>query len=181
MTVVKVQNWQQMEKRAREKVHASAGNLVRARVKKVFDLAVKVSPQWSGNYAANWAIETNHAEVGKAAYNPGLKETPWQNLQWWDTGVDSSNAERKSFASGAYDGKPMAKYAGAARAVEQAKLRNYDAIATIKWNTKVRLVNMAPVSALLDAGAVNLRRVNLIPEHVGVLSFIKAKYPNILE
>jgi hypothetical protein len=167
-----------MQGKARDKLHSKATKLVRGRAKRIFDEALKVSPQWSGDFAANWTIETN--QTGSLGYRSTKKVTPWRDLQWWDTGVDSTAKEKKSFSSGTYDDKPMAKYAGAPDAIALARVVNYARIETLKWNTNVRLVNKSPTADLIESGEVNLRRVNTVTGTVGVMTYLKSKYPNIL-
>lgn len=176
MTVVNVQNWKQMEKKARDKVQRSATKLVQYRVALILRAAVKVSPQWSGNYAANWTIETNQA--GSASYTRFLKVEPWWDLQWWDT--DPSGKTRASKHYSARVGQGIAKSAGDGEAVAWSKALNEKLILGLKWNTNVKLVNRAPVADLLDSGGVSLRNVNKIDGKLGVVLYLKSRYPNIL-
>jgi hypothetical protein len=174
MALMNVKNWQQLKSKATGKVHKSAQDVVRARVKLVLALAVKVSPQWSGNFAMNWTVATNY--LGPGSYDRGMKVDPWQNLKWWDTGTDKVTDVQKAH-NAKYDGA-WASYAGAPKAIAKSKVREYEAIDTIKWNTKVSIVNHAPVADIMDS--VNLRNVNLIAGKAGVIAYLKAKYPNIV-
>lgn len=177
--VINIQNWLQMEKKARERLHNKATKIVQARAKKIFDEAVKLSPQWSGDFAANWTIETNL--TGSTGYVGSKKVHPWTDLQWWDTGADSTLKERKALVNNtAYAGKLMAKYAGASEAIALAQVLTYARISTIKWNTKIKLVNHSPTADIIESSTVHLRNVNLIPGSIGVITHLKTKYPNIL-
>jgi len=171
-SLLNIQRWHDIEKRAKAQLKTRATIYVRSRIKKVFEDAIKVSPQWSGNYAANWTIETN--ATGVVGYNSALKVNPWTNLQWWDTAVTGVTKEQAKWASAS--SKPRAKHVGAPRALKFARDQFNEKLLSVKWNTKVRIVNKSPVAELLDTEQVNLRKVNLIPGHTGVMSYLKAKH-----
>jgi hypothetical protein len=177
MGAINFDEWKRRSASALKKVHMSANDLVRRRVKMVLDEAVRVSPQWSGNYAINWGIETKAA--GSWQVQKSLKVDPWTDLEKWDIGTDGKQSGSKygDFRLS----KGLAKSAGDPIALAFArKNKNYEVIAEIKWNTKVRLVNYAKVGDLIDSGEVKLRKVNLIPGNKGVAEYLKSKFPNIL-
>lgn len=160
-------------------VKLSATETVQLRVTKVLNEAIRVSPQWSGNYAVNWGIETNQNPV--FGYQRTLKVEPWNQLKWWDTGVDKVTSTQKKFLS-KHQGK-YASYAGAPATIAEARKNdNRETIASIKWNTKIRLVNKAEVADLIESGLLTdkLRKVNMIPGNVGVVTYLKSKYPKLL-
>lgn len=189
MGVTIVKAWDSIIDKARKKTHQSANQVVRARVKTVFEKALQVSPQWSGNYASNWAIETN--TNGVVGVISTLKLERWKDLEWWDTGKETKAPKNPS-------GKPLAKSAGDKTAINLAKTggayeaiygfagtKNHkdlgDELGGIKWNSKVKLVNRTPITAdALEAGSVNLRNVNLVAGKDGVIAFLKSKYPYFL-
>lgn len=175
MGLMNVKNWQQLKSKATGKVHNSATTVVRRRVSLVLNAAVKVSPQWSGDYAMNWTIETN--QLGAGAYTSSFKVHPWQALQWWDTNPVTGKT-RASTSYSAKTGQGIARAAGDAEILAMSKAVNSGLIDTIKWNTQVRLVNHAPVADFM--GAVNLRNVNLIAGKTGVIAYLRSKYPNII-
>lgn len=181
-TLINIQNWMQMEKKARNKVEKKATDYVRARVKRVLDEAVRVSPQWSGNFAANWGIETS--AQGRLSYESLGKVTPWNKLIWWDIGADSTKFEKKiaSTKSGKFE---YARYAGQPLPSKySSETKHYPAIygengeGGIKWNTKIRLVNYSGVDEKLASGEIkHLRQVNLIPNgQLSVTLYLKDKY-----
>lgn len=165
-----------MEEKARAKVQRSATELVRYRVQLVLQAAVRVSPQWSGNYAVNWTIETN--QTGAASHSQFLKVDPWWALQWWDTGVDGKTKADKHYS--ARVGQGVARAAGDAEAAEWSRAFNEKLIKGLKWNTNIRLVNKAPAADLMESGGVSLRQVNKVHGTAGIVTYLRAKYPNIL-
>lgn len=177
MSVCNFEEWVKRSKAALKKVHLSANEVVQRRVKIVLNEAIRVSPQWSGNYAINWGIETN--QTGSWSEQYSLKVDPWQDLEWWDIGVGGMEASRHTDFRMS---KGMAKSAGDGTALAFARhtQNTYEKIATIKWNTNVRLVNKADVAEALDEGFIKLRKVNLIPGHIGVMSYIQHKYSSYL-
>lgn len=145
--------WIKKSDAAKKQVKTKATHFVQAKVKQVLKDALTVSPQWSGNMAVNWFIETN--QTGSAGEIGKFKVTPWQKLQnpW------------------------TAKKAGDQEAVHyNLQYLNTDTIASLKWNSRIRLVNYTEAAEKIEAGQVKLRPENYIPGGVGVLAYLKAKY-----
>ena len=147
MSLVNINAWKVKTASAKKKIKSSATSYVRKTVKKVFLEALKVSPQWSGDYVFNWRIEVTGYTFG---YNNRFKVNPWQSLE-------------------------DPKYAGHPTAINAAKFGLDQYIEVVKWNSNVRLVNHAPVASLLEAGEVGLRPENLIAGQ-GVVSYLKSRY-----
>lgn len=143
-----VNAWKRKTESAKRKIKSSATSYVRMQVKKVFIEAVKVSPQWSGNYAFNWYIEVR---TQQGAYSPAFKVKPWQSLK-------------------------DPKKAGDNAAISAAMRYLDEMLEPVKWNSAVKLVNYAPVAALIESGEVNLRPQNIIPGGYGVIKHLEMKF-----
>lgn len=169
MGFLDINAWRRLIDKTEAKYRGRATEIVQLRARKVLDEALKVSPQWSGNYAANWRIESSTRHGGGWLKN--FKVDPWTDLEWWDTGTTSVTGAQKSHSAKA--GK--AKYAGAPEAIEWNKRINYELISYLKWNSKIKLVNTAPVEDFI--GAVPLRAVNLIAAPHGVIAHLEMKFP----
>lgn len=145
---INVNAWKKKTEAAKRKVKSSATVYVRAQAKKVLIEAVRISPQWSGNYAYNWILEVR-SQPG--AYDPRFKVTPWQSLK-------------------------SPRQAGDAE-VMSASMRYLDEmLEPIKWNSTIRLVNYSPVAELIESGQANLRPENLIPGGYGVIKHLETKF-----
>lgn len=140
-------------KRERERIEMKATTYVQVKAATVLNAAIRISPTWSGNYAANWVLETN--ATGSSKYTKKFKVEPWQSLQnpWNVRSRDNPevlNWNRKNI--------------------------NDDTLKSLKWNSRVRLVNYAPVAEMIEAGTVKLRPVNAIPGGAGVMAYLQSKY-----
>lgn len=142
-----------MTERQRKQVKQKANIYVRGKVVEVLKAALKVSPAWSGNYAYNWQIE--HAATGKADYQKTFKVEDWRLLQ-----------------------KPWRVMNKGDKGLMQRNLQslNKEAIDSIKYNSKIKLVNYAPVAEMIEQNQVKLRPESAIPGDAGVMSYLKAKY-----
>lgn len=141
--------WKNKTEAAKRKIRSSATSYVQSQVTKVLKDALRVSPQWSGNYAYNWTVEYTGYQ---AAYDPRFKAEPYWSIR---------GSEKK---------------AGDTQAIKANLSDQLEVIERIKWNHKVRLVNHAPVAELIETGQVKLRPENKIPGNVGVISYLKQKY-----
>ena len=145
---VNVNAWKKKTESAKRKIKSSATSYVRMQAKKVLIEAIKVSPQWSGNYAYNWILEVK-SQLG--AYDPRFKVTPWQSLK-------------------------TPKQAGDGQVLSAAIQFIDEMLEPIKWNSAVRLVNYAPVAPLIESGEVHLRPQNVIPGGYGVIKHLEMKF-----
>lgn len=146
-----VNSWKVKTEKAKARIKSKATDYVRRQVKTVYLAALKVSPQWSGDYTFNWGIQTTGHPI---TYNPMLKVSPWQKLQ-----------ETKTM-----------KHAGHPVAIEWATWDLYEALQTVKWNSNVAIVNKSPVAPLIESGQVKLRPVNKIPGGAGVIDYLNFKF-----
>lgn len=172
-SLLNFEKWLDAKRHATKVIEQKATAFVRARIKTVLHDAVKVSPQWSGNYAASWTIATNKLGPGEWQRYM-LKVDPWTDLRWWDD-AKPTNPTKSEKAAGS---KELAKSAGHPEALRRAAMANDELIDNeVQWNTNVSLVNRAPIAEGLDAGTVHLRNVNMIAAPEGVMIYLKAKYP----
>lgn len=145
-------------KRDREKLKSRPQAYVRAAVLKMFKVVLKESPQYSGDFAANWNIETNQTgphpyfEIGYKGY-----------------------LEDKILELGPKNPEYLAllKRPGSPEAVNLALSRAMDAISTIKYNTKITFVNRTPIAGEVGKGIVAYRPVNQHLQHVAFVSHLK--------
>ena len=66
--------WKNKTEAAKRKIRSSATSYVQSQVTKVLKDALRVSPQWSGNYAYNWTVEYTGYQ---AAYSRAFKAEPY--------------------------------------------------------------------------------------------------------
>ncbi len=151
MTVLKnINSWKTKTQSMKDRIKSSATSYVQRQVLAVLKEAVRVSPQWSGNYAANWKLEVNRQQ---GHYDPIFKQANWQDIR-------------------------PPKYAGHPAAIAAAMAYSGDEYikGLIKWNSVVRLVNYSPTAALIDSGEVKLRPENLVYAPEGVIAYLNMKY-----
>lgn len=143
--------WTKKSEAAKKRIQSKATEYVQNKVREVLKDALRVSPQFSGNMAVNWFIETN--QTGNARAIGKFKMEPWQKLPQ---------------ASRHIAGHPDAiNY--------NLQMLNAEAIRNLKWNSKIRLTNYTIAAEKIEAGEVKLRPGNLIPGGVGVLAYLKTK------
>ena len=145
--------WKQKSEAAKKKIKSSATLYVQNKVLTIYKEALKVSPQWSGNYAYNWTIEFTGYKDG--SYEKRFKVTPWQALY-----------------------KYGAAKRGDPEAINAALANTMHLIEHIKWNSAVKLVNNSPIADRIEAGTVKLRPENVIPGGQGVIAHLQTKYGN---
>ena len=137
----------------RRLVKKKAADFIRYKVRQVLKSATLASPMWSGNYAYNWQVETSTS--GRTSYLTDYKVEPWQNLAkpWRVREQGDPEIVKKNW-----------------------EVVNAKRLGKIQWNTKIRLVNHAPVADMIEAGTVKLRKVNVIPGNSGVIAYLQSKY-----
>jgi len=141
-------------------VKSKATKYVQDTVRKVYKEAVKVSPQWSGNFAYNWALEFgSHSQY----YTKRFKITPW-------------NAVRDPSKDGVHSAGATARVAGDPVIVNAAVKDVEDIIMQIKWNHKIRLVNHTPIAEDMAAGRIRLRPANTVSGTHAVVEHLKTKF-----
>lgn len=152
MALIKnINAWRVKTKKQKEAIRLKAGVYVQRKAMSVLKDALMVSPQWSGNYAYNWNIEITGFSGG--SYSPRYKNK--NNGSWF---------------------LENPKKAGDPEAINAALAWNEEIIENVKWNSRITLVNRAPVAEMIEAGTVNLRPENLIPGGMGVIAYLKTKY-----
>ena len=149
--LINVNAWKVKTAAQKKKIQAKATAYVQSQTRKVLMEALKVSPQWSGNYAVNWALETSR--TGAVSYTGKYKVDPWQALR----GHEKQAGSREAIAYNLH-------------------YYNEETIAAIHWNSNIKLVNRAPVHELIESGQVRLRPENLIPDGLGVIAHLKANF-----
>lgn len=146
-----INSWKQKSEAAKKKIQSSATDYVRKQVIMVLKDAMKFSPQWSGNYAANWQLSFAGAAASKG-WDQQWKQDDWRAV------------------------RPV-RHAEMSESYQQALDFWTEVVNTqLSWNSNVALVNNAPVAQMIENGEVNLRPVNLIPGGQGVVAFLKTKY-----
>lgn len=141
--------WKHKTEAAKAKIKSKATDYVRRQVKQAYKTALRVSPQWSGNYAYNWFIEV---PGNKGAYDRRFKVLPF-------TAITNP------------------KQAGDREAIEAAEKHLDDMLKHVKWNSNVRLVNYAPVAPMIEQGLVKLRdRNRAFIGSGGVIAYLEFKY-----
>lgn len=147
-----------MQKTAAQKarIKNGAANYVRAATRVVLRDLVLNTPQWSGNTAASWRIDLNTlpaSEDPSSLYNED-----------WESVLN-------------FGGEPS--FIGDKRAWRVALADNAAAFKAIRYNTKVRIVNVAPFAdelATESEANLKLRPGNFIPGDVMALKLVSTKY-----
>lgn len=140
-------------KKQRDRLKNGATNFVKDRVRSVLKDLVLAAPQWSGNTAASWAIEVS----GKIS---GGSPTELYREDWEDV-TPSFRGDPKAWAV--------------------ARQNNVPAFTSIRWNSKIRIINNAPfadeLATMTDAEAKKLLRPdNYIRGDVMAVATVAMKY-----
>lgn len=141
--------WKNKTTSAKARIRSSATSYVIKKVRQVYNDALKVSPQYSGAYTYNWAIEVTG---NVPTYSPHLKVVPWQSM--W---------ERRHKM-------------GDLPAITAALNSEKDTINRLKWNSNIKLVNPSPIHEKLEAHEIRLRPENVIAGDFSVIEYLKHKY-----
>jgi hypothetical protein len=152
--LLNINAWVVKSEKQKALVKMKATEYIRKKTKAVLMEALRVTPQWSGNTALNWKLETTR--MGGSGYIPTLKEKPWNAMLF--RGEEPRQAgDQRTIAT-------------------NLMMVNNAALDDIKWNSKIKLVNHAPAMELMDAGLVKLRPVNKIPLGDTVVAHLKVKF-----
>lgn len=140
--------------RARVKLEENINRAFRRQVYKMFEDAVLVSPQFSGEYAANWRISLSDAQESPVTWSN--KTVPWKKTPHVQQAGD------------------LAAFAFARERMERIPFTYKD---------KVYFVNDSPLTmttkTVTDAKGVtrDLRPENLVISHyASIFSYLRAKY-----
>lgn len=132
-------------------IKGGAADFVRSRTKSILRDLVLNTPQWSGNTAAMWRIQTNSVEAG-------VENSPLYSEDWKD--VD-------------------AKRIGDKTAYKVALAYAQPALKSIRYNSTVTIENYGPYTdelATLSEEELKLRKGNYIPGDVMAVNLATAKY-----
>lgn len=128
--------WTRKTEAAKKRITTKATVYVQKNVRTILREAATVSPQWSGNFVANWVVETKQTGFG-VAYTNRFKVNPWWSIR--------EHVKTK-------DIRP-----GHVTAIAWVMQDNEDVIQSIKWNSKIRLTNAHPLVEEIAAGMIHLR------------------------
>lgn len=157
---------------AKKNTVMKATEFVRYKAKMVLKAAAMASPQWSGNFTAHWHLYTNAFPA--TGTTTKFKVNPWEKL---------------------IDETPGPRQMGDMEAVNWVLQNEQEVIDSLKWNTKIKLVNSHPLSEAIEAGQMGkvgniqlnghyqgendfhsgLRPVNKLPGDLGVIAYLKSK------
>ena len=148
---------------ARSRIKQRATDYVQHTAHKVLKEVLAKSPQFTGDYAFNWVLEfggsgTKFSHFGQ--YDDRFKWQDWRKVP---------NQKRRGL------GHPVAVQANLAVQNPASNLAN------IHWNSKIRLVNYAPVAASIEAGGVDYRPQNSGAPVTGMRAYIKTKFPRLVK
>lgn len=128
---INVNAWKVKSAAAKAKIKSSANDYVRRTAFKVLNEALKVSPQWSGEYAASWELVVSASNVNYARTSPvykSMKVTPWYSIDRED-----------------------AKKVGSPEAIKYALAQASTEVDRIKWNTSIALINVSPTAHIVES------------------------------
>lgn len=147
----------------RKKVQDTADGRYRQKIFYAIELAARVSPQFSGDFASNWNIVVDgNMPVYKPLPGSGVGTMP-------RTRLDGSTSYQLA-----------AHKAGDSEAVSVALHRAAAQLRGVTVKSKVHIVNATELHTdgtrmIGPDGAVNLRGDNIIPGHVRIESYVRAR------
>lgn len=157
-----VNRWKDKTQAAKNKITRSATKYVQMHTLKVLEYAWRVTPQYTGDLAANWYVDITGYK------NPTYHKIPDRTRHEANFGKEGSygyvgeQTEPKKAGDPIY--QPRVDY-------------NKEVIANIKWNSKVLLVNTKPIAEAMEAGLVKIREANRKAGGVpAVMAAIKTKF-----
>ena len=156
-------------KKQQAQIKRGAANYVRAVAKEVLVTLAENTPQWTGNTAAAWRIDISNAPASFFTYEVFNRE-PWQTYRNEDK-VPGSMLDSVVIIDPYFKGDDPA--------VNFALKENARALALIKYNSKIRIVNMEPYSSVLATSKeaeYKLRPGNYIEGDVMALRLTEAKF-----
>lgn len=146
--------WIVKTQRQKENIKSTATDFVRRKAKEVLKTAVKVSPQFSGNLAANWQLELT--STGGTRYLPYAMRSPGFN---WRKVTNSAKHKVGDTEALEYN----------LRYVNDFPLEN------LKWNSRIKLVNHAPQLELWESGQIAPRPENALASKQ-IIEHLKMRY-----
>lgn len=141
----------------------------RQKVFYLLEAAVRVSPQFSGDFASNWAVVTD-GNAGAYRPLPGKFE-------------GRGSVSQADAGTGAVTYTGHAHKAGDPEAVALALARGAAALRGVTMKSKIHLMNLTDLSTdgthmTGPDGTVNLRPENVIPGRVRIESYVRALAKN---
>jgi hypothetical protein len=146
-------------KARKDQIHKTADGRFRQKLLYLFGLAVKVSPQFSGDFAANWNIVV---DGNMPVYRP----------------LPGKYSDLVHEKGGHY--RVVAHKAGDPEAVNISTFRGLGQLKGVTLKSRVHFVNATELHTdgtrmIGPDGAVNLRPENLIPGGVRIESYLRAR------
>ena len=137
-----------------QRIKERAGLHVKRQVTKILELVLNESPQYSGDFAANWRVSVNgskapYAELG---YKGHLAEQ-----------FDDLGSKSKEYLK-------LLRQAGHPDAINIARDAAQDDLNSLTWNSTVRLVNSAPIAPQIATGEMN-PPYRVVHAHLAAISF----------
>lgn len=134
----------------RAQIKQGAANFVRQQTKKVLKDLVLNTPQWSGNTAAMWRVETYAAkDDGRVSK---LYTARWKSIL------------------------PDPSWKGDEDALKVSLAFASSALASIRYNTRIQIVNNSPVADSIADESIPLRSGNFIPGDAMAMKLAATKY-----
>lgn len=152
-------------KRVRTKVAERGDAAFRQKIYYLLEAAVRVSPQFSGDFASNWAFSVN-------GNMPIYRPIPGK--------LGGLGTQSKTDAgTGRITYQGIAHKAGDPEAVQIAMMRGAAALRGVTLKSKIHLVNSTDLHTdgtrmIGRDGTVNLRPENIIPGRVRIESYVRA-------
>ena len=154
-------------KAQRALIKSTPTEFVKRKVTQILKTVLKESPQYSGDFVSNWQVVTaNNPHTGYTKdWYKNLLDAEYRNMDIKDS------KQIKSY----YD---KVRYAGHPEAIQEPLASGLAVISTIKYNTKVTLVNSSPISGSIKTGNMdpNYRPVHRHLENRAFVDYIIQKY-----
>lgn len=150
--IVGLNGYLKKSKKQQAQIKNGAANFVRKQTKTILKDLVLNTPQWSGNTAAMWQIETPSVEVN-------AKNTKFAREDWWNIVPESFKGDTEAWKVALANAQPALK--------------------SIRYNSTIKIVNTAPYAdelATLPEEDLKLRKGNYIPGDVMAVNLATAKY-----
>jgi hypothetical protein len=152
LKIVGLNKYLTKSKKQQAQIKNGAANFVRGQTKKILKDLVLNTPQWSGNTAASWQIETPSSEL--KYYDTKLAVEDWQELN-------------------------PAFFKGHLEAWRVALANAQPALKSIRYNSRISIQNTAPYAdelATLPESELKLRKGNYIKGDVMAVALVSTKY-----
>lgn len=164
LNLTKIKVAREQIKELRSRVANTADGVYRQKLYLLMEIAVKVSPQFSGEFASNWQFSIN-------GVMPSV--IPWAEKTSPSTMMRTHDNGRVTYAAQPHQ-------AGDEEAVNAALYRAGGKLRGVTLKDKVSLINPMPLDTdgtfmYGPDGKVHLRPENLIPGNVRIESYVEAR------